>query len=173
MLERSQTDHGAAGDYQLWVIYIDAREEARRHGGRRVGTEHLVLALLGESALANALGSDLDEARTALEVIDDDALAAAGLDARFDVAPLLERELARAPRRPTLKAVLQGRLPLTPAAKSALRGSSGEMRRDGRHPGPRCVLGELLRLQWPGPAAELFSRLGVDADVAAERLTDA
>jgi hypothetical protein len=114
-----------------------------------------------------------EQARAALAAIDREALAAVGFDARLDAPPLPDREAARAPRRPTVKAVLQGRLPLTPTAKAVLRDSSKEVRRGGRHPGPQRVLGELLRLQRPDPAAELFARLGIDAAAARERLPDA
>jgi hypothetical protein len=60
---------------------------------------------------------------------------------------------------------------MTPAAKAVLRDSSRDMRRPGRgHPGPRHVLGALLELRPPDPAAELFQALGVDLAKARQRL---
>ncbi|MHB1833596.1 MAG: Clp protease N-terminal domain-containing protein, partial [Solirubrobacteraceae bacterium] len=43
-----------AGASNPWSTYIDAREEARRRGDRKVGTEHLILGLLSEPLLAQA-----------------------------------------------------------------------------------------------------------------------
>jgi hypothetical protein len=65
-----------ADAYHPWSTYIDAREEARRRGDRKVGTEHLLLGLLREPVLAQALGCDLQTARDALAALDHDALAA-------------------------------------------------------------------------------------------------
>ena len=76
-------------------------------------------------------------------------------------------------RRPKLKDVLEGRLPLTPAAKTLLRDSTKEMRRvGGRHVGPQHVLAALLELDPPDPAAELFAGLGVDRAAVRERISD-
>jgi Clp amino terminal domain, pathogenicity island component len=151
-----------AAVYHPWTTYIDAREEARRRGDRKVGTEHLALALLMEPEVASALGVDVQAGRAALEAIDADALAGIGFDACLAVPPLPEDDRARAPRRPTVRAVLRGRLPMTPAAKSVLRESSAGMRRGHRHPDAKHVLASLLRLEPPDPAAELFERLGVE-----------
>ena len=46
------TKHPKPADaYHPWRTYIDAREEARRRGDRKVGTEHLILGLLREPVL--------------------------------------------------------------------------------------------------------------------------
>ncbi len=147
--------------YHPWTTYIDAREEARRRGDRKVGTEHLALALLMEPEVESALGVDVQAGRAALEAIDVEALAGIGFDTRLAV-PTLPDDRPRGPRRPTVRAVLTGRLPMTPAAKSVLRESSAGMRRGHPHPGPQRVLASLLRLERPDPAAELFERLGVE-----------
>ena len=63
-----------AGEYHPWTTFIYAREEARRRGDRRVGTEHLVLGLLREPEIARLLGCDLEAAREALDAMDHDAL---------------------------------------------------------------------------------------------------
>jgi len=70
-----------ADEYHPRTSFIHAREEARRRGDRRVGTEHLVLALLRDSNLAQALGCDLQFARETLDAMDRDALLdALGVD---------------------------------------------------------------------------------------------
>jgi hypothetical protein len=165
------SEHGqqSTADYHPWTTYIDAREEARRRGDRRVGTEHLALALLMEEPLAELLGCDWPQAQRALEAMDREALAAVGLDAALPpLPPGLERP--RAPRRPTIKAVLRDRLPMTPSAKTVLRDSSGQMRRGARHPGPGHVLAALLEREPPDPAADLFKTLGVDRAGVRKRL---
>ena len=73
----------AHSKYHPWETFIYAREDARRRGDRRLGTEHLVLALLREPAVADALGGDLPAARQVLDAMDRDALAGVGIDA-FD-----------------------------------------------------------------------------------------
>ena len=200
VIEQTRRGSPPADDYHPWTTYIDARHEARRRGDHKVGTEHLVLALLMEPALAGALGADLASARAQLEALDRDALGAVGVvltgaapfalasdtprqaagtlpgEAPLSDAPAVDAPPADAPpagraRRPTFKDVLEGRLPLTPAAKALLRDSSKEMRRvGGRHLGPQHVLAALLELEPPDPAAELFAGLGVDRAAARGRL---
>lgn len=164
------TKHSKRADaYHPWSTYIDAREEARRRGDRKVGTEHLILGLLREPVLAQALGCDLQTARDALDAMDHDALAAVGIGAAFDAPPIAIDERVKRPGRPTLKAVLRDRLPLTPAAKRALEESYKEIRR-GRHKGPEELLLTVLELGPPDPAAELIAALGVDRAAARQRL---
>jgi hypothetical protein len=158
-----------ADAYHPWRTYIDAREEARRRGDRKVGTEHLVLGLLWEPVLAKALGCDLQTARDALDAMDHDALAAVGIGAAFTAPPIPIDEPIKRPPRPTLKAVLRNRLPMTPAAKAALEKSYKEIRR-GHHTGPQQALLTVLELEPPDPAAELIAALGVDRAAARQRL---
>jgi hypothetical protein len=75
-------------DYHPWTTYAYAREEALRRGDRRVGTEHLLLGLLREPELADALGHDLDETRGALAAMDREALASVGVDPAIDAPPI-------------------------------------------------------------------------------------
>ena len=164
------TKHSKPADaWNPWSTYIDAREEARRRGDRKVGTEHLILALLRQPVLAQALGCDLQTARDALDAIDHDALAAVGIGAAFNAPPIPIDEPIKRPSRPTLKAVLRDRLPMTPAAKRALEESYKE-RRGGHHIGPQQVLLTVLELDPPDPAAELIAALGVDRAAARQRL---
>ena len=136
-------------------VYLDALAEARRRGDRRVGTDHIALAMLcdPDSDTARALGFSLDSARTALQTLDSEALATLGIDAPFV-------EVATATR-------TRERLSLTPAGRAiftGLRRAAGERR------GPKHVLLALLAQQRPDPAAELFDALGVDRDVVRARL---
>jgi hypothetical protein len=154
--------------YHPWTTYIAAREEARCRGDRRVGTEHLLVALLLEPDLAGVLGTDLEAARAGLAKLDRQALAAVGVGVGAQVeAPAPRTAL---PRRPTLRAVLQGRLPLTPAAKQVLEASWKVTRPDRRHLGEKYLLAALLELGRPDPAAELLAHLGIDPATARERL---
>jgi hypothetical protein len=143
-----------------------ARAEARRVGDRRVGTDHLVLGLLHDPAIAGILDVTIERARDALAAIDRDALAAVGMVASFDAPPLAMQQV---PARPTLRVVLQDRIPLTPAAKRALQQAAKPMRR-GRHVTPQSVLVQLLDFEQPDPAAVLFQALELDAAAVRARL---
>ena len=157
-----------ADAYHPWRTYIDAREEARRRGDRKVGTEHLILGLLWEPVLAKALGCDLQTARDTLDAMDHDALAAVGIGAAFNAPPIPIDEPIKRPARPMLKAVLRDRLPMTPAAKKALEETWKERRRG--HIPTQHVLLTVLELEPPDPAAELIAALGVDRPAAQQRL---
>jgi Clp amino terminal domain, pathogenicity island component len=135
--------------------YYDARNEAIRRGDRTIGTEHLVLALLADpsSPAAAALGCDLDSARRALDALDDQALAAIGVPAGITAGPAPVRSA--------------GRLRLTPAAKAVVSGARDA--RTNREAGLGIVLGGLLDLRRPDPAAELLAALGVDGRAVRER----
>jgi Clp amino terminal domain, pathogenicity island component len=166
--------------YHPWTTYIVAREEARRRGDRKVGTEHLLLALLSEPDLSGILDVRIEEARAALDALDLQAFAAIGLDARLDLPPLPSLPStppAELPRKPTFRAVLKGRLPMTPTAKKVLEASRNPTRRGRAHPGTRYVaknvLAELLELERPDPVAELLAGLGVEPAAIRERLARA
>ena len=159
------------GGYHPWATYIYAREEARRRGDRRVGTEHLVLGLMHEPDIAQALGCDLGAAREALDAMDRDALVAIGIDRALQAPPVPTREPALGGRRPSLKAVLTDRLPMTPVAKRALEAAGkGHRRRPAEGWSLQAVLAALLCLAAPDPGAELLDALGVDRSVVSERL---
>jgi hypothetical protein len=152
------------GEYHPWTTYVYAREEARRRGDRRVGTEHLVLGLLREPDIAQVLGCDLGAAREALDAMDRDALVAVGIDGALGAPPVPTREPALGGRRPSLKAVLADRLPMTPVAKRVLE-ESGKDGRRGRAEGRwsvHAVLAALLCLAAPDPGAALLDALEVD-----------
>ena len=163
------------GEYHPWTTYVYAREEARRRGDRRVGTEHLVLGLLREPDLARLLGCDLGAAREALDAMDRDALVAIGLDRALAAPPVPTREPALGGGRPSVKAVLADRLPMTPVAKRVLEESGKDHRRgrEQRRWSQDAVLGALLRLAAPDPGAALLDALDVDRAGVSARLSEA
>lgn len=141
--------------YNPWSTYMVAREEARRTGSRRVGTEHLLLAVLHESDIAETLAVTIAEARDAVDSLDRAALGVLGIAATRGAAPIPMRAV---PPRPTIKAVLRDRLPMTPAAKAVLE------RAYRRKPFRAAeVLRELIELTQPDPVCGVFTALGVDA----------
>jgi len=128
----------------------------------------LVLAPMAIVSFAVSLSVDLETARRALDTLDDQALATVGLGPEVSVPPIPSRAGGRPPK-PTLRAVLHDRLPLTPAAKTALRTTEKDMRR--RRPvDPRQVLVALLDLEPPDPAAQLLTALGVDREAVRAQL---
>jgi hypothetical protein len=156
------------GEYHPWTTYMYAREEARRRGDRRVGTEHLVLGLLHEPDIAQQLGCDLEAAREMLDSMDRDALVAIGIDRTLGAPPVPTREPALGGKRPSLKMVLTDRLPMTPVAKRVLE-ASGKDRprvRAEHHWSRHRVLSALLCLTAPDPGAALLDALDVDRAVA-------
>jgi Clp amino terminal domain, pathogenicity island component len=161
------------GGFNPWATVVYAREEARRRGNRRVGTEDLVLGLLRDPDVAQVLGCDLATAREALDAMDRDALVAIGIDRPLDAPPVPTREPTLDGRRAIVKAVLTDHLPMTPVAKRAIEQAG----KDGRHrggsgapwdPSPRWsrerVLIALLSLAPPDPAAALLDALEVNRD---------
>jgi ATP-dependent Clp protease ATP-binding subunit ClpA len=56
-----------------------ARHEAERRGDRRVGTDHLLIALLKDTEVAQVTGVDARAARQTAERLDREALAAIGI----------------------------------------------------------------------------------------------
>jgi len=145
--------------FGLGQVYRDATAEARRRGDRRVGTEHLALALLAdqESVTARAIGVSLAAARDALEALDRQALASVGIDVDFNGSVLSGREGER--------------LRLTPAAKAVFTGLRKEVTK-GERMGIQHVLLALLSRPKPDPAVALFEELRVDLSEARRRLQD-
>jgi hypothetical protein len=141
--------------YDFGATYYDARDEAIRRGDRVIGTEHLVLALLADPAspAAQALGCDLASARAALDALDSQALAAVGVAPGITAGPVTVRT--------------EGRLRLTPAAKTVITSIRGA--RKDRGAGLGIVLNALLDLPRPDPAAELLAALGIDARPVRDR----
>jgi hypothetical protein len=152
-------------EYHPWTVYIWAREEARRSGDRRVGTDHLLLSLLHDPAIVSILGVSLEQAREASEHLDRGALATLGLAASMDAPALAMRPV---PARPTLRAVLKDRLPMSPAAKGALVAAAHAKRKN--RVTAQDVLARLLDNEHPDPAADLISELDIDPGSVRARL---
>jgi ClpA/ClpB-like protein len=151
----------------VWNIYLRASEEARRRGDRRTGTDHLVLAVLEDSSVEVVLGVSLQQARDALQSLDQEALGALGMASGTDAPPLPMRAV---PKKPTFKAVMKrDRLRMTPAAKKVLEDAVRPNRRKTQVTDQQ-VLAQLLTLQRPDPAAVLLGALGVSTSEVRRRL---
>jgi hypothetical protein len=164
------TDSDARETLHSWAIYLRAGEEARRRGDRRVGTEHLVLALLEDPAIEAVLGTTRQRAREALESLDHEALGAVGLASGTDAPLLPTRDVAKTPRIRDI--ARKGRLPMTPAAKQVLEHASKSNRRR-LYLTAEQVLVQILTLRPPDPAAVLLDVLDVDASELWRRLSSA
>lgn len=142
----------------MGAVHLAANTEALRRGDRRVGTEHLVLAMLTDpdSPTARALGVDLATARETLTALDRQALATVGL--------------SLPPGHPVLAGHQKDRVRLTPAARAVFTGLRTHAA--GRRLGVHHVLLGLLPLQAPDPAAVLLDRLGVDRPSIRRRLEE-
>jgi hypothetical protein len=149
-----------------WTIYMRASEEARRRGDRRTGTDHLLLGLLEDPSIEVVLGVSLQQARQALESLDQEALGALGLGSGTDAPPLPMRAV---PKKPTIRAVLKDRLRMTPAAKKVLEEAVKPMRGKTQVTAQQ-VLAQILTLQPPDPAAVLLGALGVNTLEVRRRL---
>jgi ATP-dependent Clp protease ATP-binding subunit ClpA len=146
---------GSQQRQELGKVFHDANAEAARMGDRRIGTEHVTLAMLADpnSVTAKALAVSLDEARKALQALDSAALAAVGIEA---VDPGPGAQPARV------------RMRLTPGARDVFSGLKAN--RSAKPPRPQHVLLGLLDCAKPDPAAELIDALGVDRAQVRQRL---
>jgi ATP-dependent Clp protease ATP-binding subunit ClpA len=140
----------------------DARDEAVRRGDSRIGSDHLLIALLRDAQLAEASGADAAAARAAASDLDRAALAAIGLD----VGPLPEADPGTAGRRVRH---------LTTGAKAVLGQSLAKAGAEkSRTITPRHLLLAVLDRPAPDPAAALLAALSIDAPALRARLaTDA
>jgi hypothetical protein len=153
-----------------WAIYLRATEEARRRGDRRTGTDHLLLALLEDPSVEVVLGVSLQQAREALESLDNEALGALGLGSGTDAPALPMRAV---PKKPRIRDVAKkDRFRMTPAAKKVLEGASKPNRRRLYVTAPQ-VLAQILALKPPDPAAVLLGALGVNTSDALHELASA
>jgi hypothetical protein len=153
--------------HHAWAIYLRASEEARRRGDRRTGADHLLLALLEDPSIEVVLGVSLQQARQALESLDHEALGALGMVSGTDAPALPMRAV---PKKPRLRDVAKNdRLRMTPAAKKVLEEAARPNRRKLQVTAQQ-VLGQILTLQPPDPAAVLLGALGVSTPEARRRL---
>jgi len=150
-----------------WAIYMQASEEARRRGDRRTGTDHVLLSLLEDSSIEAVLGVSLQQARHALESLDQEALGTLGVGSGTD-APLLPTRVV--PKKPKIRDVMKkDRLRMTPAAKKVLEEAVKPTRRKTQVTAQQ-VLAQILSLQPPDPAAALLGALDVNVLEVRRRL---
>jgi ATP-dependent Clp protease ATP-binding subunit ClpA len=150
-----------------WAVYLRASEEARRRGDRRTGTDHLLLALLEDPSIEALLGVSLQQARQALESLDQEALGTLGLRSGTGAPPLPMRAV---PKKPRLRDVAKkDRFRMTPAAKKVLQEAVRPNRRKLQVTAQQ-VLAQILILQPPDPAAVLLDALGVNTSEVRRRL---
>ncbi len=135
-----------------------AVEVARQRGDNRVGTEHLLIAVLAEPAAAELLGVTADSARTAAEDLDRRALAAIGVD----LGDFRPTGTPGAGKRPPFSSGAREVLSRTLAIAAAAR----SRRIEDRH-----LLLALLERDRHDPVAALLSALNVDPATARARLT--
>lgn len=145
---------------RLKHVLEQAREEARLRGDRRIGTDHLLLALLHDDAAppARALGVTLADGRAALDSLDRAALVALGIH--------LDVPLSAPPAR------RRGLLPFNSAARAVIGAAKHEAERErkGRRIEPRHLLLALLSGRHPDPATDLLAALGLPPTSVRERL---
>jgi ATP-dependent Clp protease ATP-binding subunit ClpA len=143
------------------AVLTAAATEASNQGDRRIGTEHLLLALLHDqtSPAAQALGVTLDQARAASQRLDVEALATVGINVAAvpgATAPARVRRLR----------------PLTSGSRSVLVRSVNESReRKMKYIDATHFLLALLECQRPDAAAALLHALGVDSEAVRQRLS--
>jgi hypothetical protein len=151
----------------VWAVYLRASEEARRRGDRRTGTDHVLLALLEDPPVEVVLGASLQQARQALDSLDQEALGALGLGSGTGAPPLPMRAV---PTKPRIRDVAKkDRFRMTPAAKKVLEEAVKPNRR-GTQVTAQQVLAQILTLQPPDPAAVLLGALGVNTPEVRRRL---
>jgi hypothetical protein len=161
------TESAAPEVLHVWAVYLRASEEARRRGDRRTGTDHVLLALLEDPTVEAVLGVSLQQARRALDSLDQEALGALGLGSGTDAPPLPMRAV---PEKPRIRDVMRkDRLRMTPAAKKVLEGAVKPNRRKSQVTAQQ-VLAQILTLQPPDPAAVLLGALGVDTPEVRRRV---
>jgi ATP-dependent Clp protease ATP-binding subunit ClpA len=140
------------------AVVEDAGHEAARRGDRRIGTDHLLVALLRDEGLARIVGADPAAAREAADQLDRDALAAIGLTVHEF--------------QPAGQAALGRRMPLTSGAKSVIQGAlANTVAEKARAISSRHLLLALLDRHEPDPAATLLTALAVDQPTVRKHLT--
>ena len=126
-----------------------------------------MLALLEDPSIEVVLGVSLQQARQALESLDQEALGALGMVSGTDAPALPMRAV---PKKPRIRDVAKkDRLRMTPAAKKVLEEAVRPNRRKTQVTAQQ-VLAQILTLQPPDPAAVLLGALGVNTSEVRRRL---
>jgi hypothetical protein len=161
------TESAAPEVLHIWAVYLRASEEARRRGDRRTGTDHVLLALMEDPSIEVLLGASLQQARQALESLDQEALGALGLGPGADAPPL---PMHAVPKKPRIRDIAKkDRFRMTPAAKKVLEEAVRPNRRKAQVTAQQ-VLAQILTLQPPDPGAVLLGALGVNTSELRRRL---
>ena len=138
-----------------------ARHEAECRGDRRIGTDHLLIALLTDEAVAQLTGIDAPAARQTADQLDREALAAIGITLA-DWQP----DRTAAPGRRVLF--------MTAGAKAVIGRSLAVAAAEKAHAiTPRHLLLALLDQHEPDPATTLLAALPVDRTALRLRLAKA
>lgn len=133
-------------------------QEASRRGDRRIGTDHLLLGVLHDKPTAELVGISVDDARATADKLDNQALAAIGLDVGDFRPTVRPRPVLRAPFTSGARSVMQRTLRFTTADRS-------------RKILPKHLLLALLEREQPDPAAELLTACGVDTGELTRKLS--
>ena len=150
-----------------WAICLQAGEEARRRGDRRYGTDHILLALFEDPSIEVVLGVNLQQVRQVLDTLDNEAMAALGLESDADAPPLVMHAV---PQKPRFRDVAKkDRLRMAPTAKKVLEAAVKPNRRK-TYVTAQQVLAQILTLQPPDPSAVLLGALGVNSSELLRRL---
>lgn len=142
-------------------VLNSAGNEARLRGDRRIGTDHLLLAIMNEpdSTVPEDLGVNRDQVLAAEATLDADALVELGIGIYGLWLPEVELSNKRLP-------------PLTAASREVIKEAfnRAKPRSTGRltH---RDFLEALLSRDRPDPAAELLAAVGVDTDAVRSRIS--
>lgn len=138
-----------------------ARHEAARRGDRRIGTDHLLVALLQEEEVAQVSGVDAPTARQTADQLDRQALAAIGI--------------TLADWQPDREAAPGRRVRFMTAGAKAVIGRTLAVAAGEKAPAitPRHMLLALLDQHEPDPAATLLAALPLDQAALRLRLAAA
>jgi DNA-binding transcriptional MerR regulator len=161
------TESVAPETLHAWAICLQAGEEARRRGDRRYGTDHILLALFEDPSIEVVLGVNLQQVRQVLDTLDNEAMAALGLESDADAPPLVMHAV---PQKPRFRDVAKkDRLRMAPTAKKVLEAAVKPNRRK-TYVTAQQVLAQILTLQPPDPSAVLLGALGVNSSELLRRL---
>jgi ATP-dependent Clp protease ATP-binding subunit ClpA len=134
-------------------------DEAIQRGDRRVGTDHLLLGVLHDPAIADLLGVDVTKARAESNALDQQALKAIGLNVGEFEATFAPRKWRRTQFTSGARSVLPRALSLAVAEKS-------------RRIQTKHLLLALLERERPDPAAVLLTGLKIDRSAVRTKAVD-
>lgn len=146
------------------AVVAEAVRCAEDRGDRHVGTEHLLLGVAATNVPVAAsslrgVGVTSERARSSLDALDAQALAAVGVETSVPVSS------ADVPRTPRRRRGLRSQIPFTDGAKSCLENSLVQAEAVGdRHIGAEHIVLALSRTGLRDPARLLLAALDVEQD---------